>query len=164
VSLDADSVIEMSKAFTRESDDMPERPPAPRPAPALPPGVRNYVTPSGAKSLEAELETLLQKDSASPRLAALRRILQTIEVVPTPEPPHNQARFGATVTVRDSSGHDETYRIVGVDETDIDRDWISWLSPLARALLNAHLGETVRVQLPAGERVLEIVAISYEAT
>jgi transcription elongation factor GreB len=152
----------MSKAFTRESDDMPERPAAPRPAPTLPPGGRNYITPSGAKRLQAEWDALVQNSSASPRVPALRRILQTIEVVPAPEPPYEQVRFGATVTVRDSAGLDETYRIVGVDETDIERDWISWLSPLARALLNARIGETVRIQLPAGERILQITAISYE--
>jgi transcription elongation factor GreB len=152
----------MSKAFTRESDDMPERPAAPRPAPTLPPGVRNYITPSGAKRLQAELDALLQNGSAGLRVGVLRRTLQTIEVVPAPEPPYEQVRFGATVTVRDSAGLDETYRIVGVDETAIERDWISWLSPLARALLNARIGETVRIQLPAGERILQITAISYE--
>src|SRR4030095_16627170 len=115
-----------------------------------------------AKRLQAELDALLQNGSAGLRVGVLRRTLQTIEVVPAPEPPYEQVRFGATVTVRDSAGLDETYRIVGVDETDIERDWISWLSPLARALLNALIAETVRIQLPAGERILQITAISYE--
>lgn len=151
----------MSKAFTRESDDLPERPAAPRPASTLPPGVRNYITPSGAKSLQDELDALLQSGSTNPRVSALRQTLQTIEVVPAPAPPHEQVRFGATVTVRDSSGQDETFRIVGVDETDMERDWISWQSPLARALLNARIGETVRIELPAGERALQVLAIVY---
>src|SRR5262245_47307696 len=105
----------MSKAFTRESDDMPERPMAPRPAPSLPPGVRNYITPSGAQRLQAELDALIQSGSTGARVSALRQRLQTVEVVPPPAPPHEQVRFGATVTVRDSAGQDETYRIVVLD-------------------------------------------------
>src|SRR5262245_28206596 len=104
----------MSKAFTRESDDMPERPAALRPSPALPPGARNYITPSGAQRLQAELDALLRSGSNTPRISALRQTLQTIEVVAPPAPPHAQVRFGATVTVRDSAGQDETFRIVGV--------------------------------------------------
>ena len=152
----------MSKAFTRESDDLPERPAAVRPAPILPAGVRNYITPSGAQRLQEELDTLLQAGSTGARVLSLRQALQTVEVVPPPPAPYLQVRFGATVTVRDSAAEEETYRIVGVDETDIDRDWISWLSPLARALLNASIGERVRIELPGGERTLEIVAIAYE--
>ena len=54
------------------------------------------------------------------------------------------------------------FRIVGVDETDIDRDWISWLSPLAKALLNSRVGDVLRVKLPAGEDQLSILSIEYE--
>ena len=153
----------MSKAFTRESDDLPERPSAPRPASVLPAGVRNYITPGGAKRLQAELDALLHSNAGGPRVAALRQALQTIEIVPPPPPPYDSVRFGATVTVRDSIGQEESYRIVGADETDIERDWISWVSPLARALLNARPGERLRIKLPGGERVLEIAAIDYES-
>jgi transcription elongation factor GreB len=54
------------------------------------------------------------------------------------------------------------YRIVGVDETDLDRGWVSWLSPVARALLNARLGERVRFRSPSGDRELTVVAVEYE--
>ncbi len=158
----------MSKAFTRESDDLPERPAPPRPAPALPPGTRNYLTPDGALRLRRELEHLEAQPPppgtpGAARLQALRRTLPTAEIVPPPPPPHESVRFGAFVTVRDSRGEEETFRIVGLDEVDTERDWISWLSPLARALLNAQLGQRIQLQLPGGRRDLEIVAVRYEA-
>ncbi|HXG47406.1 MAG TPA: GreA/GreB family elongation factor [Methylomirabilota bacterium] len=51
---------------------------------------------------------------------------------------------------------------MGVDETDLDRNWVSWISPVARALLNGRVGERVRVRLPMGEEHFQITAISYE--
>ena len=66
------------------------------------------------------------------------------------------------MTVRNRQGEETHYRIVGVDETDIDRDWISWLSPIAKALLNARIGQKVRIKLPAGDDELVILAIRYE--
>jgi transcription elongation factor GreB len=57
---------------------------------------------------------------------------------------------------------ESTYRIVGVDETDIDRNWVSWLSPIAKALLNARVGQRVRFKFPSGEAELEIIRVAYE--
>jgi transcription elongation factor GreB len=71
-------------------------------------------------------------------------------------------RFGATVTVRENGGVETSYRIVGVDETDLDRNWVSWLTPIARALMNAHVGDRVTFKAPRGAKELEIVAIDYE--
>lgn len=96
------------------------------------------------------------------RIRQLEENLQTAEIVEPPAAPWDQVRFGATVTVRDRAGNESQYRIVGVDETDIDRGWVSWLSPIARALLKAKLGERVRFRFPAGEEQLEIVGITYE--
>lgn len=73
----------------------------------------------------------------------------------------DQVFFGATVTVADDSGNEATYSIVGMDEADPGRGRISWVSPLARALLKAELGAAVRFQVPGGWRELEIVAIAY---
>ena len=67
-------------------------------------------------------------------------------------------------TNRDAAGEESTYRIVGVDEADVDRDWVSWVSPIARALLNARLGQRVRFRFPAGEDELEVVRIEYPTT
>ena len=79
-----------------------------------------------------------------------------------PTGPDDRVRFGATVTVRELSGEVSRYRIVGVDETDIDRGWVSWLSPIGNALLNAQLGRRVRFRFPIGEKELEIASIIYE--
>ena len=169
----------MSKAFTRESDDAPERGPLPRAASALPPGAKNYLTPGGAQRLQAELNQLTQERSLavssakdSPvrlqlpildqRIYQLQQSLQSAVIAPPPAPPWEQVRFGATVTIRDSKGNQTRYRIVGVDETDLDRDWVSWLSPIARALLNSRRGQNIRFKFPAGEEQLEIVDIAYE--
>ena len=178
-----DTLAEMSKAFTRESDDAPELPVRPLRASPLPPGAKNYLTPGGAVRLRAELDKLLQTerpnvapDPETPtepdvrrrlqalddRIAELQRVLHTAEVVPAPASPYEQVRFGATVAVRERSGEESRYRIVGVDETDVDRGWVSWLSPIAKALLNARLGQRVRFRFPSGEAELEIVDIRYE--
>ena len=171
----------MSKAFTRESDDLPDLPPPPSRAPLLPLGVKNYMTPAGQRRLQKELDRLIQFDR--PRLAALatgddgkrelhaldqrlhhlHQSLESAVVVTPPAASEERVRFGATVAVRDAKGNESKYRIVGVDETDLDRNWISWLSPIAKALVNARLKQRVRFKFPAGEEELEIVRINYEA-
>jgi transcription elongation factor GreB len=170
----------MSKAFTRESDETPEAPILTRTASTLPPGAKNYLTTDGAQRLRNELNRLLEEKrshaateefSSSTRsemqlveqqIRQLEQSLQTAEIVPPPPQPWDQVRFGATVTVRDDAGEETRYRIVGVDETDIDRDWVSWLSPIAKALINARVGEHVHFRFPAGEKELEIMDITYE--
>jgi transcription elongation factor GreB len=157
----------MSKAFTRESDDGPDLPGPIRPISPLPPGVKNYITAAGAEQLRAELARLAQAERPRPasldqRIVQLEAALRSGVVVPVPEKPWDEVRFGATVTVRDRAGEESRYRIVGVDETDVDRDWVSWRSPIATALLNARIGQRVRFRVPAGEQELEVVAIAYE--
>ena len=71
-------------------------------------------------------------------------------------------RFGATVAVRERSGEETAYRIVGLDETDLDQNWVSWISPVAKALLNARVGQRVPLKLPGGEEELEILKVTYE--
>ena len=170
----------MSRAFVRESDfpQMPELPPQVSP---LPPGAKNFITAAGAQRLRDELAQLTK--IARPRLAAapvddtdakrelqvldqriryLQQSLRTAEIVPPPEGPRDVVRFGATVTVRENNGAETPYRIVGVDETDPDRGEVSWLSPIARALVNTRLGERIVFKAPRGAKELEIVAITYE--
>ena len=74
-----------------------------------------------------------------------------------------QVFFGATVTVCDEQGLANTYQIVGVDETDSARGRISWVSPLARALLKSRAGESVRFQSPAGWREVEVLSVAYQS-
>lgn len=172
---DVDAV---SKAFTRESDDAPESPALPPLRSTLPPGAKNYVTPDGARRLQTELDALTERrlkltamagapeakaeqQSLDQRILRLQHSLESAVVTPAPPPPWQQVRFGATVTARDEQGEESEYRIVGVDETDVDRGWVSWVSPIARALLNAHLGQRVRFKFPAGEAQLEITQITF---
>ena len=70
--------------------------------------------------------------------------------------------FGATVDVEDAKGAQRTVSIVGVDEIDTTRGYISWVSPMARALIKASEGDTVTVQTPAGPEELAILAVRYE--
>lgn len=70
-------------------------------------------------------------------------------------------RFGATVKVEEADGRIETFSIVGDDEADVAAGRISWASPLARSLLGARVGDTVKWRRPAGETEVEIVAIDY---
>jgi transcription elongation factor GreB len=151
----------MSKAFTREDDDAPEQPLRIEKALSLPPGANNYLTKDGAQRFEEELARLLHEGADSqPRIHEIQQILQSAVVVSPPED-EDRVRFGATVTVCDRQGKKSIYRIVGLDETDPDQGWVSWLSPVAKALLNARLGQWVRLELPSGAEELEVAAISY---
>jgi transcription elongation factor GreB len=96
------------------------------------------------------------------RIAALEQSLQSAEVVPLAAAETGVVRFGATVTIRRADGEEDHYRIVGVDEIDLDRGWVSWLSPIARALLNASPRQRVRFRFPSGEEELEILKVEYE--
>jgi len=170
----------MSKAFTRESDDQPDRPEIPLAPSPLPPGVKNYITPEGARRLREELERLLETSRAAAsthpdttsggqtslplttRIARLRHSLASAVVTPAPTANETRVKFGAMVTVRDRHGVASVYRIVGVDEADADRGWVSWISPLAKALMNKRAGERVRLFLPDGPEDLEIVSVAYD--
>ena len=70
--------------------------------------------------------------------------------------------FGATVTVRNTKDEERTVSIVGVDEIDTARGYISWVSPMARALLKAREGDTVTLNTPGGVEDLDILLVRYE--
>jgi transcription elongation factor GreB len=74
----------------------------------------------------------------------------------------DQVFFGATVTVADVRGEERTISIVGVDEIDTARGYVSWVSPIARALLKAREGDTVTLRTPGGIEELEVVAVRYQ--
>ncbi len=96
------------------------------------------------------------------RLRFLTKRLDNAEVVdPAAQENTDSVFFGATVSVADQNGDEFTYSIVGLDEADPGRGRISWVSPLARALIKARLGDSVRFQSPGGVRELDIVAIAY---
>jgi transcription elongation factor GreB len=98
------------------------------------------------------------------RIRFLSKRLDIAEVVdPLRQGDNDQVFFGARVTLADAEGSESTYTIVGVDEADVARGRISWVSPLARALIKARAGDTVRFQSPVGLRELEIVEVIYES-
>jgi transcription elongation factor GreB len=157
----------MSKAFTREGDGDDDGA-IPDEDLRLPPGARNYMTPAGAARLRAEIDRLHQgpRDPAvERRLRALHRRQDLAEIVDPRAQPADRALFGATVTVRDERGRERSFRIVGIDEADArsgaiaDARSISWLSPIARALLDSRVGDTVELR---GAGDCEVIAIRYE--
>lgn len=98
------------------------------------------------------------------RIRYLTKRLESVVVVdPEQQTETECVYFGATVTVFEAEAGESRYSIVGVDEAEPSRGRISWVSPLARALLKARLGDSVRFLAPGGARELEIVDIQYDA-
>jgi transcription elongation factor GreB len=96
------------------------------------------------------------------RIRFLTKRLEIAEVVdPALRTNTDQVFFGATVTYLNERDQEKTVTIVGVDEADLDRGQVSWVSPIARALLKAREGDTVELRSPAGLESIEVLAISY---
>ncbi len=146
----------VSKAFTKETDGRDELPPVVDEA--LPPGVKNYVTPAGLVGLREQIE----KADEAHRKMLLRR-LEAAEAIDPLQQAKDRVLFGATVTVRDEGEKQRVFRIVGIDEADAKRGWISWRSPIAAALLNQRVGAVVTVHTPRGDEDWEVIAIEYRA-
>ncbi len=98
------------------------------------------------------------------RVRFLHKRLDQAEVIdPAQRGVCEQVFFGATVTVCNEDGCELTYAIVGMDEADVSRGHISWISPLARALLKLREGEVARLMTPAGIVELEVVKVIYHS-
>jgi transcription elongation factor GreB len=96
------------------------------------------------------------------RIRFLRKRLEKIEVVdPRRQLRRDQVFFGATVTYVNGRDEERTVTIVGVDEIDTRQNRISWVSPVATALLKARVGDVVVARTPAGHDELEVVTIAY---
>ena len=165
----------MSHAFVKEpdgdqvGDDQPELPQSPHP---------NYVTPAGLAALRESLASreARRRDFAAHENALANklhiaqaeremryfneRIRRAIVVDPAAQPA-GEVAFGATVTVEDEDGEHRAFIIVGEDEADPKAGKVSWVSPLAAALLEARIGDLVTWKRPAGEVELEILTIDY---
>jgi len=179
----------MSKAFVREDAEAPEA--AESAAPALPAGGKNYITPAGYARLEGELRQLVEVErpevvrtvswaasngdrsengdyiygkkrlrEIDRRVRFLIKRLEGAEVVDARGRDTDQVFFGATVRVRAREGEREV-TIVGVDEVDPARGHVSWISPVARALLKAREGDSVTVRTPGGDETLQILEVTY---
>ena len=166
----------MSRGFVKE-DDQEEIPMVP-PRAHLPAGVTNYVTRAGMDELLAERQALVdEKESLdisnenerriavnhiNAKLQLLSNRIAEAKIIELKEQPQDEIRFGATVTLKaEGTRQIQTFQIVGVDEADIPKGKISFLSPLARALTNKKTGDNVVLKRPKGDRVFEIIAIAY---
>src|SRR3954463_12793731 len=100
------------------------------------------------------------------RVRFLRKQIEAAEVVDPETPRTGQAAarafFGATVRYANAAGVERVVSIVGTDEVDLDRNHISWVSPLGRALLKSAAGDRVVLQAPGGTEYLDVLEVSYE--
>ena len=166
----------MSRGFVRE-DDQEEVPLVTQRA-YLPEGGTNFVTPNGMKQLLAEYQMLVNEKSnldnanenekrialnyINAKLQLLNNRIAEAKIVNLNEQPQNEIRFGATITlITEASGKIQIFQIVGVDEADISKGKISFISPIARVLINKKIGDKVILKQAGKEIVFEIVNIFY---
>jgi len=179
----------MSKAFVKEDGHDPE--PSEAEDAALPPGGKNYITPEGFARLKAELARLVEVErpevvktvawaaalgdrsenadyiygkrrlrEIDRRVRFLIKRLEAAEIVNSSGRDTDQVFFGATVKVKSMSA-ERQLTIVGVDEVDPAHGRVSWMSPIAKALIKAREGDTVTVRAPGGDEKLEILEVRY---
>jgi transcription elongation factor GreB len=97
------------------------------------------------------------------RIRFLTKRIESAEVVDPARQQHlDRVFFGATVTYADADGAEHTITIVGIDEADLSRRQVSWVSPIARALQKAREGDSVALRTPGGVQQLEVLAIRYD--
>ncbi|SMO80655.1 transcription elongation factor GreB [Saccharicrinis carchari] len=166
----------MSRGFVKE-DDQEETPIVPERA-DLPRGVINYVTQAGMEALLDEKDALIAELSRldksnekeyrisfnhiNAKLRLLNSRIAEAKIVDQSRQPKDEVRFGAWVTLRiDNKAELQSYQIVGVDEANISKKKISFVSPVAKVLLNKKVGDKAILKLANGERVFEIVKIAY---
>ncbi len=167
----------MSQAFLKEQDDsalvnkLPDRPQSEHP---------NYVTPAGLDRLQEKVRALQERRAAleghvddphkQQELAQVERDLryfqgrvEKVVVVDLAKQPADEVHFGAVVEVEDEDGVRHSFTVVGEDEADVTRNRVSWVSPLAKAMLGSRVGDAVTWRRPAGDVELTIVGIRYPA-
>ncbi|HZT12491.1 MAG TPA: GreA/GreB family elongation factor [Candidatus Baltobacteraceae bacterium] len=146
----------MSRAFVKEDDGQnepqPQRPPRQHPY---------YVTPAGLEALRERL-TRAREGGNEREIDDLQERVDAAVAVDPAERADDAVHFGALVTVRDPQKREFSYRIVGEDEADPAHGTISWLSPLAQALMERGPGDRVIWERPAGNVPLHVVAVKYE--
>ena len=178
----------MSKAFTRESDEEEVLAPEPAPAPAKnyispagyarlkaelkalvelerPEVVRtvSWAAKNGDRSENGDyLYGKKRLREIDRRVRFLIKRLEAAEVVDSAGRDSDQVFFGSSIKIKSTHGEQRTITIVGVDETDTARGRVSWISPVAKALIKAREGDKVRLQTPAGAEELEILEVRYD--
>lgn len=182
----------MSKAFTKESDDVEDDDPQ---LPALPASGKNYITQAGYARLRDEWLVLMDVErpkivdvvhwaasngdrsengdylygkkrlrEIERRIRFLTKRLEIAEVV-DPSVHHGRAQifFGATVTYLEAGEFERTITILGIDEAQTECAEVSWVSPIARTLLKAHEGDVLSLVTPTGVIEIEILRVTYPA-
>jgi transcription elongation factor GreB len=173
----------MSRAFVKEDDS--GEPPIIPPRPALPAGTANYVTPQGLSMLRAELTELELEITRTQsgaghqheadqrrqllilngRLSDLTARIASARLIDPQAQSAEQVRFGATVTLRTYSPDKgevlRQFAIVGVDEASVADGRISFVSPLARSIMGAKVGQTIRLRMGGVEEEVEVREIRY---
>lgn len=166
----------MSRGFVKEEDQ--EEIPLLLPRAEIPDGVTNYVTENGMEELLKEKQAMIDEKGAldaanekEKRIAAnfinakinlLDERISTAKVVALTEQPNDEIRFGATVTLKiGKSSKFQTYQIVGVDEADISKNKLSFISPIAKILIGKKVNEQAILNLAKENRVFEVMGISY---
>jgi transcription elongation factor GreB len=188
--LEGSFVSAMSKAFTKENDADDD---GDEGLPALPSGVKNYITPAGYARLRAEWLTLMDEErpriveavhwaakngdrsengdylygkkrlrEIDRRIRFLTKRLEMAEVTdPSVHQGNDQVFFGATVTYVNEAGVETTVTIMGIDEADSSQQQVSWISPVARALLKSRVGDVVKLVTPQGTQEIEVLQVLY---
>ena len=184
--------IVMSKAFTKESDDVDDEAPQ---LPSMPSGVKNYITPQGYARLRSELLDLIDNErpkvvenvhwaasngdrsengdyiygkkrlrEIDRKIRFLTKRLEIAEIVnPTLHHGSDQVFFGASVTYLDDVEAARTVTILGIDEADSSQAQVSWVSPIARTLLKARVGDVLQLVTPVGIVEIEVISVQYPA-
>jgi len=161
----------LSRAFVKEDGQREARP---RPSEALPAGTPNLVTPEGhaaftraltdARALRRALVaagdelSLARVSDVDDDIGWLEERIASFVVTAPPAAPE-RVGFGVWVTIDDGT-QERQFRVVGVPEADASEGRISFISPLARALFGARVGDDVLVRLPRGELSFAVVAIA----
>jgi transcription elongation factor GreB len=183
----------MSKAFVKESDEEEDRPEEPRAFPVgfknymTPQGYRqlqeelrtllrverpkvvdvvSWAAGNGDRSENGDyIYGKRRLHEIDRRIRFLSKRLEIAQVVdPTQQKNLDQVFFGATVTYAHERGTQRTITIVGVDEADLGRGQVSWISPIARALMKAHEGDILELRTPAGVEHIEVLDIRYDGS
>ena len=166
----------MSRGFVKEGDQ--EEIPILTPRAYLPDGVTNYVTQVGMDELLDEKQSLIKdlenlditnenerriaSNHINAKLQLLNDRILTAKVIDLDKQSPDEIWFGATVTLKtDNATQLQKYQIVGVDEADVSKGKISFISPLAKILINKQVGEKAILKGPNGDRTFEIMEIVY---
>ena len=166
----------MSRGFVKEGDQ--EEAPLVTPRAYLPIGVVNYVTENGLKELKQEQNCLIEERKVlieqsyennrvqinylTAKLNLIEERINSARIVDLSNQPQNKIHIGATITLTKKKEDSKfQYQIVGVDEANVSQNKVSFLSPVAKVLLNKKVGDEIELQTPNGKLTMKIEAIHY---